>query len=89
MSEEKIDIQEILENMKEWSVDGNLYFEINDKKAKLLYKYICDLQQEIERLQNIIKEAREYAGDLRLYDNESIEFEISTKLFDILDKENK
>ena len=39
------EIKEILGNLKEWSVDGNLYFEINDEKAKKLYNYITNLQQ--------------------------------------------
>jgi len=46
------EIKEILENMKKWSVDGNLYFEINDEKAKLLYDYITNLQEENNRLNN-------------------------------------
>ena len=50
---------------------------------------LVEKDKEIERLQSIIKEVREYAtGDLRLYDNESIEFKISNKLLEILDKEN-
>ena len=42
----KDEIKEILKNMKEWSADGKLYFEINDEKAKLLYNYITNLQEE-------------------------------------------
>ena len=45
------------------------------------------LQQENKQLKEVIEEVREYAsGDLRHYDNESVEFEISTKLLQILDK---
>lgn len=44
------EIKEILDNLKEWSVDGNLYFEINDEKAKKLYKYITNLQQENQEM---------------------------------------
>lgn len=44
------EIKEILENMKEWSVDGNLYFEINGEKAKLLYDYITKLQEIVYNL---------------------------------------
>ena len=90
----KADIQEILKNMKEWSVDGNLYFEINDEKAKLLYKYICNLQQEIERLQNIIKEAREYAKSNYKYytgvnDVSLARKQVHKEYLAILDKENE
>ena len=46
----KDEIKEILDNMKEWSVDDNFYFEINDEKAKLLYYYITNLQEENKRL---------------------------------------
>lgn len=72
---------EVEEIQKENDLDYNL--------NKSLLKDIDKAGKEIERLNNIIKEAREYAGELRLYDNESIEFEISTKLLEILDKENK
>ena len=65
--------------MKEWSVDGNLYFEINDEKAKLLYKYICDLQQEIERLNRLLNQA----------DNKNLELiEMINKIYDIIENEN-
>ena len=67
------------------------FYKLNDENN---YDYSDDVLismklvlEEIERLKNIIKEVREYAtGDLRLYDNESIEFEISNKLLEILDK---
>ena len=92
----KTDIQEILKNMKEWSVDGNLYFEINDEKAKLLYKYICDLQKQLQQKENIIKKIRDTMEiDLAFY-KELVETpyyvgrkEVSQKVLNILDKENK
>lgn len=56
MSEE---IKEILDNLKEWSVEGNLYFEINDEKAKKLYNYITNLQQENKQLKEELKSANE------------------------------
>lgn len=52
---------------------------------ELLNQYI-ELSRDYDKLENIIKEVREYAGELRLYDNESLEFEISNDLFRILDK---
>lgn len=54
------EIKEIIENMKEWSVDGNLYFEINDEKAKLLYDYITNLQEENKDLREKNKEAHDF-----------------------------
>ena len=62
---------------------------INDNFNDLAKDYY-KLQEENEKLKSIINEVREYAcGDLRWYDNESIEFEISNKLLEILDKGNK
>ena len=61
-------------------------YESTDLEKTLALK-IMEKDKEIKRLNNIIKEVREYAtGDLRLYDNESIEFKISNKLLEILDK---
>lgn len=75
-------------------VDKKMSKEDLKKQIELLVKddesnqqTIINQRQQIERLENIIKEVREYAtGDLRLYDNESIEFEISTRLLEILSK---
>lgn len=47
---------------------------------------IEELETQLQQKENIIKEVREYAGDLRLFDNESLEFKISNELFEILDK---
>lgn len=58
------------------------------------YKLICDLQgeneekdKEIERLQNIIKEAREYVNNIKFETKR--EEKIQDDILDILDKENE
>lgn len=72
--------------------------KIIEEKYKDSQLYVKDFKDEIERLQKELdktrlseldkeyklNQVREYAGELRLYDNESIEFEISTKFLEIL-----
>ena len=60
----------------------------NGRDVKDLLEYLFELEQKLQQKENIIKEVREYLKELRLYDNESIEFEISNDLFRILDKGN-
>lgn len=70
-------------------LNGNMYVmaTLTDGSADVISLMLDELNKELQQKESIIKEVREYAsGDLRLYDNESIEFEISTKLLEILDK---
>ena len=46
------------------------------------------LRKEIDGLVTVIDLVKEYAQELRWFDNESVEFEISDKLLEILDKAN-
>lgn len=58
------------------------------RARETIFNDLCrQYREENDILHSTIKEVREYAGELRLYDNESIEFEISNDLFRILDKE--
>lgn len=53
-------------------------------KDNLLYKRCCKLEKENEELKEKIKKAIEYGKELRLFDNESLEFEIGTNFINIL-----
>ena len=46
----KDEINEIFDYLKESAIKENLYFEINPEKAKILYDYITNLEQENEEL---------------------------------------
>jgi hypothetical protein len=45
-----------------------------------------ELEEKLHKYKQVINKIKEYAGELRLFDNESVEFEISTKLFEILEE---
>ena len=79
------DFNEILVNefCTDWK-EKRLYIELLVRATHFDY-----LLNYIQQKENIIKEVREYAQELRLYDNESLEFEISNDLFRILDKVDK
>lgn len=44
------------------------------------------LFDEREKLYNLLDKIKEYAGELRLFDNESVEFEISNKILELLEE---
>ena len=76
-NEKDKEIERLTELCNKYEEEHNTTFETWKKDIK-----------ENELLHSIIKEVREYAGDLRTYDGDSIEFEISNDIFRILDKEN-
>lgn len=43
-------------------------------------------QDRAENLQIVLDKIKEYAGELRLFDNESVEFEISSKILELLEE---
>lgn len=82
------DINDLLKNIDSWyredDIEYTRWFGLTD-----LYNlkiYITSLQQKVEQLENIRKEITKYAQDLRLYDNESLEFKIGDELLNILNK---
>ena len=73
--------------------DGELVYYISenefitcDEIPMPMLEEIKHLQQKVEQLENIRKEITKYAQDLRLYDNESLEFKIGNDLLNILNK---
>lgn len=59
---------------------------IDNNSPRKILNIVKDLQKQLEAYENMRKEAIEYSQDLRLYDNESIEFKISDDLLNILNK---
>ena len=43
-------------------------------------------QEIINKQKEVLDKIKEYAGELRLFDNESVEFEISSKISELLEK---
>lgn len=82
------EIKEILDNMKEWSVEGNLYFEINDEKAKLLYDYITNLQKENEILKEELIHKPDNKITLKTDDGKEM-FIIQSERIDMQEELNK
>jgi uncharacterized protein YacL (UPF0231 family) len=69
-------------------------FGVSYTKLEELHDFVLEqglkkeekLQKQLETYENMRKELIEYSQDLRLYDNESIEFKISDDLLNILNK---
>lgn len=70
-------IERILKNLLE-----NETYTIEKEETEILLNYIADLQ----RKEYNNSKAIEYAKELRLFDNESVEFEIGTNFINILEK---
>ncbi len=71
------------------------FYDKNWDNFTELIDFLRDLQtsndnwkRKCSKYKNIINKITKYAQDLRLYDNESLEFKISEDLFSILDLEN-
>ena len=58
-------LKEALENLQ-WCQTNVLYYEINNDKARELYKYIQELQHQLEEKDKIIDEAFNKIETLRM-----------------------
>ena len=77
------EIKEILREAKEYR-----YIDLNTEKTDLFLDYITNLQQKVEQLENIIKEAKNYILDGRYGEDEDFE-SISLYMPDLLNILNK
>lgn len=83
--------------------DGSYYLELPYREAHELKDYITNLQEKVKLLTTGLeatdkayknyksrnKKAIEYGKELRLFDNESLEFEIGTNFISILQGDDK
>lgn len=51
-----------------------------------LTKINIELKQKNQEQQRVLDKIKEYARELRLFDNESVEFEISNKILELLEE---
>ena len=56
-------LKEALENLQ-WCQTNVLYYEINNDKARELYKYIQELQHQLEEKDKVINEGIKLANDI-------------------------
>ena len=47
---------------------------------------LFEKQQQLDKYKNVIDKIKEYAGELRSFDNESVEFEISNNILELLEE---
>ena len=96
LSDEIIKLEDKIEKDKETQRLNNI---INGDFATICKEKMIDKlsatemivvqDKEIKRLNNIIDKAIEYGKELRLFDNESVEFEIGTNFINILQGSDK
>lgn len=67
------------DDFERYLLKHNLKYEV---KYNAIYKKI----DEIETYKQVIDKIKEYAEELRLFDNESVEFEISSKILELLEE---
>lgn len=53
------------------------------------YDYAMWSFKKLKEYKEVIDKIKEYAGELRLFDNESVEFEISSKILELLEEINE
>ena len=53
---------------------------------QILCKDIEEKDKQLDKYKNVIDKIKEYAGELRLFDNESVEFEISNNILELLEE---
>lgn len=80
----KNNLDKYRKNQKKYYQNNKEYY--NNYSKEWNKQKIDNLLKQLEAYENMRKEAIEYSQDLRLYDNESIEFKISDDLLNILNK---
>ena len=83
LKKENEKLKELCDNYEEeHSTTFNEWKEtITDK-----YQTLKDLQEEKDKYKDVIDKIKEYVGELRLFDNESVEFEISNNILKLLEE---
>lgn len=54
--------------------------------ATFEYELLKDLYEENQEQQRVLDKIKEYAQELRFFDNESVEFKISNKILELLEE---
>lgn len=70
-------------------VNYSIFKKLEDKEeVEMIYRDndIHYLEKENKKQKEVLDKIKEYAGELRLFDNESIEFEISNEIFKLLEE---
>lgn len=78
----KYKIEEILSN-----IQFQVYSDMNFIEPLGLDKETWkELLEYIDKQKEVLDKIKKYAGELRLFDNESVEFEISSKILELLEE---
>ena len=59
---------------------------MKDTPKEELLKYHYNLLFKVDKQKEVLDKIKEYARELRLFDNESVEFEISNKILELLEE---